>query len=141
MYLAPSKNESSPKSEKHSDSHLIKLFGQLRNALIDPSTSAKTMAGIAGLAIGPMPKLGEYLSGVAQNPDMRNQLLQDTSHLTGYQGPSLHDQQALMDKINELQGRMGGATEQAPSIPSLEAPQAVEQPEVTPSKGMGIPAY
>ena len=53
MYLAPSKNESSPKSEKHSDSHLIKLFGQLRNALIDPSTSAKTMAGIAGLAIGP----------------------------------------------------------------------------------------
>lgn len=141
MYLAPSKNESSPKSEKHSDSHLIKLFGQLRNALIDPSTSAKTMAGIAGLAIGPMPKLGEYLSGVAQNPDMRNQLLQDTSHLTGYQGPSLHDQQALMDKINELQGRMGGATEQTPSIPSLEAPQAVEQPEVTPSTGMGIPAY
>ena len=141
MYLAPSKNESSPKSEKHSDSHLIKLFGQLRNALIDPSTSAKTMAGIAGLAIGPMPKLGEYLSGVAQNPNMRNQLLQDTSHLTGYQGPSLHDQQALMDKINELQGRMGGVTEQAPSIPSLEAPQAVEQPEVTPSTGMGIPAY
>lgn len=141
MYLAPSKNESSPKSEKHSDSHLIKLFGQLRNALIDPSTSAKTMAGIAGLAIGPMPKLGEYLSGVAQNPNIRNQLLQDTSHLTGYQGPSLHDQQALMDKINELQGRMGGATEQAPSIPSLEAPQAVEQPEVIPSTGMGIPAY
>lgn len=141
MYLAPSKNESSPKPEKHSDSHLIKLFGQLRNALIDPSTSAKTMAGIAGLAIGPMPKLGEYLSGVAQNPDMRNQLLRDTSHLTGYQGPSLHDQQALMDKINELQGRMGGATEQAPYIPSLEAPQAVEQPEVTPSTGMGIPAY
>ena len=141
MYLAPSKNESSPKSEKRNDSHLIKLFGQLRNALIDPSTSDQTMAGIAGLAVGPMPKLGEYLSSVAQNPNMMNQLLQDTSHLTGYQGPSLHDQQALMDKINELQGRMGGATEQAPSIPSLEAPQAVEQPEVTPSTGMGIPAY
>ena len=141
MYLAPSKNESSPKSEKRNDSHLVKLFGQLRNALIDPSTSEQAMAGIAGLAIGPMPKLGEYLSGVAQNPDMRSQLLQTTSHLTGYQGPSLHDQQALMDKINELQGRMGGATEPTPSIPSLEAPQAIEQPEVTPSTGMGIPAY
>lgn len=141
MYLAPSKNESSPKAEKHQDSHLIKLFGQLRNALIDPSTSNKAMAGIAGLAIGPMPKLGEYLSSVAQNPDMRSQLLQDTSHLTGYQGPSLYDRQALLDKIQELEGKLGSAPEQTPSIPSLNAPQAMEQPESTPSTGMGIPTY
>jgi hypothetical protein len=108
MFNAPSKETQSPQtmaSEKHPDKSLIKLFGQLRNALIDPATSQKVMDGIAGLAVGSIPRLGEHLGQIAQDPDMRQRILESTSHLTGYQGPSLHDQ------IRQLESRLNGSVQ------------------------------
>ena len=109
MYNAPSKEqkpESTNRTEKHPDASLIKLFGQLRNVLTDPSTSQRAMEGIAGLAIGTLPKLGQYLGEVANSADMRNNILKTTSHLTGYQGPSLHDQLDVEQRIKQLEDKL-----------------------------------
>jgi hypothetical protein len=115
MYIAPSKEPKSGytgKTEKHPDSSLIKLFGQLRNALTDPSTAQRAMDGIAGLAIGTVPKLGQYLGEIAQDADMRKDILNNTSHLTGYQGPSLHDQADIADRIRQLEEKLNNSNVQ-----------------------------
>jgi hypothetical protein len=136
MFNAPSKESQSPhtqSTEKHPDASLIKLFGQLRNALVDPSTSQKAMDGIAGLAIGSFPKLGDFLSEVAQNPDMRNKLMNSTSHLTGYQGPSLHDRDVLQQRIKQLESQLGSRQGMPKSMPSpMPESMASTMPESMP---------
>lgn len=130
MFNAPSNESQSPhtqSTEKHPDASLIKLFGQLRNALIDPSTSQKAMDGIAGLAIGTVPKLGDFLSEVAQNPDMRSKLMNSTSHLTGYQGPSLHDRDVLQQRIKQLESQLEGRQGMPKSMPS-PMPESMPSP-------------
>lgn len=133
MFNAPSREPQSPhtqKSEKHPETGLIKLFAQLRNALVDPSTSQRAMDGIAGLAIGSVPKLGEFLGQMAEDPEMRSKILESTGHLTGYQGPSLHDRDSLQQKIMQLESQLNN------SRPAMSQSMPQGMPQSMPQRSM-----